>query len=85
MALVAYAPVAIMQGAVAGVSSYGIGQVIKVYLSNGASWGENGPKAVVSEILQSLDQDSILRRIKGELRSKIDLPRFRGRTKDQSS
>jgi GTPase len=85
MALVAYAPVAIMQGAVAGVSSYGIGQVIKVYLSNGASWGEHGPKSVVSEILQSLDQDSILRRIKGELRSKIDLPRFRGRTKDQGS
>jgi GTPase len=69
--------VAIMQGAVAGVSSYGLGQVVKTYLANGASWGTDGPKAVVADILQSLDKDSILNRIKTELRSKIDLPSLR--------
>lgn len=67
----AYLSVAITQAAVAGVSSYGIGQVTKVYLANGASWGPEGPKAVVRSILDSLDEASILNRIKDELTLKI--------------
>ncbi len=68
----AYVSVAITQAGVAGVSSYGIGQVVKTYLANGASWGPEGPKAVVTRILASLDEASILSRIKAELRAKID-------------
>jgi hypothetical protein len=71
--LAAYASVALTQAGVAGVSSYGIGQVTKAYLANDASWGPDGPKAVVTRILASLDEDSILNRIKDELRAKIDL------------
>jgi len=67
-----YLSVAIAQAGVAGVSSYGIGQVTKVYLANGAAWGPDGPKAVVNRILASLDETSILSRIKDELRSKLD-------------
>ncbi|KJH69731.1 GTP-binding protein [Aliterella atlantica] len=67
----AYFSVAVTQAAVAGVSSYGIGQVAKVYLANGASWGPDGPKAVVRSILDSLDETSILNRIKDELTVKI--------------
>ncbi|PZD72560.1 GTPase Era [Acaryochloris thomasi RCC1774] len=70
--LVPYLSVAITQAAVAGVSSYSIGQVTKQYLSNGASWGPQGPKTVVTEILESLDQTYILNRIKAELRQKLD-------------
>ncbi|NJP10995.1 MAG: DUF697 domain-containing protein [Leptolyngbyaceae cyanobacterium RU_5_1] len=73
--LAAYVSVAITQAGVAGVSSYGIGQVTKAYLANGASWGPDGPKAVVTRILASLDEDSILSRIKDELRTKLDLNR----------
>jgi GTPase len=69
--LVPYASVAVTQAAVAGVSTYAIGQIAKEYLVRGASWGENSPKMVVSEILESLDQGSILRRIKAELQEKI--------------
>ncbi len=69
----AYVSVAVTQAGVAGVSSYGIGQVAKTYLASGASWGPEGPKAVVTRILESLDEASILSRIKAELRSKIDL------------
>ncbi len=75
VSLAAYASVAVTQASVAGISSYGIGQVTKAYLINGASWGPDGPKAVVTRILSSLDQDSILNRIKDELRAKIDLKR----------
>ena len=73
LALGPYLSVAVTQAAIAGVSSYGIGLVTKAYLANGASWGDDGPKAVVSKILSSLDEDSILNRIKEELRAKLDL------------
>jgi GTPase len=81
LALGPYLSVAVTQVAIGGVSAYGIGQVTKAYLANGASWGDDGPKAVVSKILSSLDEDSILNRIKDELRAKLDL---RGGEKQQS-
>jgi hypothetical protein len=66
-----YLSVAMTQAGVAGVSTYGIGQVVKAYLANGASWGADSPKAVVDNILSTLDEASILSRIKGELREKL--------------
>ena len=71
LSLAPYLSVAIAQGGVAGVSSYAIGQVTKTYLANGASWGEQSPKIVVQKILDSLDEKSILSRIKSELRAKL--------------
>ncbi len=67
----AYVSVALTQAGVAGVSCYGLGYVTKAYLANGANWGPNGPKAVISHILATLDEGSILNRIKDELRLKI--------------
>jgi len=75
VSLAPYVSVALTQAAVAGVSTYAIGQVTKVYLANGASWGPEGPKTVVKTILDSLDEASILSRIKDELRTKLDLQR----------
>ncbi|HEY9659258.1 MAG TPA: GTP-binding protein, partial [Allocoleopsis sp.] len=69
--LAPYLSVAITQASIAGVSTFGIGQVIKSYLANGASWGPDGPKAVIDRILASLDETSILNRIKDELRAKL--------------
>ncbi len=66
-----YVSVALAQGAVAGVSTYAIAQMTKTYLANGASWGPDGPKAVITRILESLDEASILNRIKDELRAKL--------------
>jgi GTPase len=66
-----YVSVALTQAGVAGVSCYGIGQVTKAYLANGATWGPDGPKAVIGKILSTLDEGSILNRIKDELREKI--------------
>ncbi|MEH1834619.1 MAG: GTP-binding protein [Nostoc sp.] len=73
VALGPYISVAITQAGVAGVSSYGIGQVTKVYLANGATWGPDGPKAVINRILANLDETSILNRIKDELLYKVKL------------
>ena len=66
-----YISVALTQASVAGVSSYGIGQVTKAYLANGATWGPDGPKAVIGKILANLDESSILNRIKSELQIKL--------------
>ncbi|WP_414574781.1 GTP-binding protein [Anabaena sp. CCY 9402-a] len=76
IALGPYISVAVTQAGVAGVSSYGIGQVTKVYLVNGATWGPDGPKAVINRILSTLDETSILNRIKDELLHKV---KFKGK------
>lgn len=68
-----YLSIAMTQAGVAGVSSYGIGQVTKAYLANGANWGPDGPKAVVKQILSTLNETSILNRIKDELLTKVKL------------
>lgn len=75
ISLAPYLSVAIAQGGVAGVSSYAIGQIAKTYLANGASWGPEGTKTVVTNILDSLDERSILNRIKSELRARLLLAR----------
>ncbi|MBW4657686.1 MAG: GTP-binding protein [Drouetiella hepatica Uher 2000/2452] len=72
LSLAPYLSIAITQAGVAGVSTHIIGQVAKTYLANGASWGDETPKALVSRILSSLDEASILNRIKDELRDKLD-------------
>ena len=59
------------QGAVAYYSTYLVGQVARRYLAQGQSWGEGGPKQVVSEILASLDRDSILQRAREDIRLRL--------------
>lgn len=77
LSLGAYATVAITQAGVAGVSSYAIGNVTKAYLANGATWGTDGPKAVINKILATLDETSILSRIKDELQQKVKIKRYK--------
>lgn len=78
LSLAPYMAVALTQAAAAGVSTYVIGQVAKTYLANGAFWGDESPKAIVNQILSSLDEASIMGRIKDELRAKLDQQRQRG-------
>jgi GTPase len=66
-----YTAIALTQASIAGVSTYTIGQVTKTYLANGASWGDNSPKSVIAQILVTIDEHSIVDRIKQELGSKI--------------
>lgn len=75
-AIAPYISVAITQASVAGVSTYGVGQVAKTYLANGASWGNDSPKIVIQEILSSLDETYILNRVKQELQEKLKHPHF---------
>jgi GTPase len=65
-----YTAIALTQASIAGVSTYTIGQVTKTYLANGASWGDNSPKSVITQILDTIDKHSIVDRIKQELATK---------------
>ena len=71
LTLAPYIPIALTQAGVAGVFTYSIGQITKTYLTNGANWGPDDPKTVVSQILDSLDEQSILNRIKTELQERL--------------
>lgn len=67
------------QGAAAGYGSYIVGQAARFYFEHGASWGQHGPKQVVSRILENTDRQSVLQRLKEEIKKKISLNRYAGR------
>ncbi len=62
---------AVPQGAAAGFGSYIVGQSAKYFFEHGASWGGEGPKAVVQRILEETDKESVLQRLRDEIRKKI--------------
>jgi len=59
------------QGAIAYYSTYVVGQIAAEYLAKGKSWGDGGPKAVVQEILESLDRDTVLRDARKEIQARL--------------
>lgn len=59
------------QGAIAWYSTYVVGRVADRYLAAGKSWGDGGPKAVVREILDSIDRDSILSEARDDIRTRL--------------
>ena len=59
------------QGAVAYYGTYVVGRVAERYFAEGKSWGPGGPKAVVQEILESVDRDSILAQARDDLAARV--------------
>jgi len=63
------------QGAVAYYSTYVVGRAAEEYLAAGCSWGEDGPKRVIRNILDSIDRDSILARAREDILARISTSR----------
>ena len=59
------------QGALAWYATELVGRAAEHYLVAGKSWGEQGPKRVVADIVQSLDRQSILREAREEILSRL--------------
>jgi small GTP-binding protein len=59
------------QGSVAYYGTYMVGRVAERYFAQGKSWGAGGPKAVVQEILESVDRDSVLARAREDLAARL--------------
>jgi small GTP-binding protein len=62
---------AVPQGAAAGFGSYIVGQAARYYFQHGASWGSQGAKQVVQRILDNTDKQSVIERLKVEIRGKL--------------
>ncbi len=59
------------QGALAWYATYVTGQAAKSWFAKGKSWGTEGPRATVNEILDSIDRDSILHAARDEILGKL--------------
>jgi len=69
---------ALPQGAAAGYGSYIVGQAARYYFQHGASWGNESPKQVVTQILENTDKGSVLEKLKEEIKKKISLNPYTG-------
>jgi hypothetical protein len=69
---------ALPQGAAAGYGSYIVGQAARYYFQHGASWGAQSPKHVITQILDNTDRQSVLDRLKTEIKQKISLNPYVG-------
>ncbi|MEN8206825.1 MAG: GTP-binding protein [Pseudomonadota bacterium] len=63
------------QGAVAYYSTYVVGRASEQYLAAGCSWGEDGPKQVIKNILDSIDRDSMLANARKDILARISSSR----------
>lgn len=59
------------QGSLAWYATYVTGRAAESWFAKGKSWGSEGPKDTVSEILDSLDQDSILQFARSDIMAKL--------------
>ena len=59
------------QGGVAYYSTYVVGRAAEEYLAAGCSWGEDGPKQVIRNILNSIDRDSMLANAREDILARI--------------
>jgi uncharacterized protein len=70
----AYAGTAIVQGGIAGYGAYAVGRAVQVYLEQGCSWGSQGPNTVIQDILNQLEPNTIVYRLRQELSQQLGLP-----------
>jgi small GTP-binding protein len=66
-----YAGIGLAQGATAAWTSYILGQGAKVYLQQGCQWGTLGIKTVIQQILDRAQADSVLERLRDDLKKKV--------------
>jgi hypothetical protein len=59
------------QGALAWYATVLVGRAAERYLAAGKSWGEEGPKTVVRDIVAGLDRNSILREAREEILGRL--------------
>jgi GTP-binding protein Era len=59
------------QGTLAWYATYVTGKAAESWFAKGKSWGSEGPRDTIREILDSLDQDSILKAARGDILNKL--------------
>jgi GTPase len=59
------------QGGMGYYTTYIVGQAAQRYFAQGRSWGSDGPKTIVQQILESVDKDSILQQASDDIRQRL--------------
>jgi uncharacterized protein len=68
--LMAYGGAAIAQASLAGYGTYRVGKAAQIYLEKGCTWGAQGANTVIQDILNQVEPDTILYRLRRELTGK---------------
>lgn len=66
-----YGAIGLAQGGTAAVTSYIIGKGAARYLQQGCQWGPRGIKTVIHQILEEARTDSVLDRLRDEIKRKV--------------
>jgi GTPase len=66
-----YATLGLAQAATAASTSYVLGQGAKTYLRQGCQWGPRGIKTVIQQILTEAKDDSVIDRLRDDLKKRI--------------
>ncbi|MCG7965605.1 MAG: GTP-binding protein [Candidatus Thiodiazotropha taylori] len=61
------------QGGMGYYTTYVVGLAAQRYFSQGRSWGSDGPKTIVQQILDNVDKDSILQQASDDIRQRLKL------------
>ena len=62
------------QGTLAWYATYVTGRAAESWFARGKSWGSLGPRDTIGEILDSLDQDSVLRTARSDIMRRLKSP-----------
>ncbi|MDJ0728548.1 MAG: GTP-binding protein [Crocosphaera sp.] len=62
--LTTYGSTAILQGGLAAYGTYIIGKAAQEYLEKGCSWGDLGPSMVIKNIINQIDHNTIIYRLR---------------------
>lgn len=71
LSVLGFGAIGAAQAGAAGTTSYILGQGAKVYISQGCQWGPKGIKTVIHQILEEAKNDSVLERLREELKHKV--------------
>lgn len=59
------------QAGASGYGTYAVGKAAQIYLEQGCTWGPNGVKAVMQDILSQIDSESVVSRLRQELEAQL--------------
>jgi small GTP-binding protein len=71
LTILGYSAIGLSQASAAATASYVVGQGAKTYLKQGGQWGPRGVKTVIQEILVQAKADSIVDRLRADLKQRI--------------
>jgi hypothetical protein len=60
------------QAGAAGYGTYAVGKAAQIYLERGCTWGPEGVKAMMQDILSQIDTDSTVSRLRQEIEAEIN-------------